>query len=350
MAQGKWDFAPRTSSPFARFCAEFYEEKIVTSKVEFLSFVRACIQLGQKTNLGCFELTDCDSMVEPGSTIGILLREQQLNPSILRQDRVQCATAVQRRLKSMAGITFVGLQEDSQWRGKGDEREEMIDTWLFKDTCARDAEAEGDGAQPEARSADGLESVPRLHVDGAEEDGSQQSLASRQTSVDFNRRIKVRVLTEEELKGDRLAQAVAATKHDLTEFYHEVGLIRDFGRDNHAALCKVFKKYRKNVGGHMHELPAIRNLLDSCDFYVSNDSFTKTEAEHLLQEVEQLYMLSFTTKDGTAKERRKNTIAALHVGKSNHPSIITKHFRCGLLAGAASAAVPRHRLVWRGFS
>ena len=341
--------------------AEFYEAKVVESKVEFLNFVRVCMQLGV---LGSFTLTDCDAPLEPGSTIALLLRERQLEPSILRQDRVQPARTRNRRLHSMAGITFVALQSDSVWRGEGDHRDSVIDSWLYKDTFAstphpqprmatprhfsdqepphkhevdatpstEDAPKAEDGAH---RPRFGLPDLPVLSTNGAEA-SPHRPLDSRQTSVDFNQRIKVRVLAQDALKGERLAQAIAATKHDLTEFFREVRLVHSFGRHNHDALCKIFKKYRKNVGGHLHELPAISSLLASCDFYVSEDSFAKTEAEHLLQEVEQLYELSFEPY-GTARERRKNAVAALHV-----TSLVTSPprqlVRCGVLIGVARPA------------
>ena len=101
----------------------------------------------------------------------------------------------------------------------------------------------------------------------------------------------------------------------------------------------------------MHEIATVSSLLTSCDFYVPEDSFTKSEAEYLLQEIEQLYMLAFEPyrglgpgggprfSYGTPKERRKGTVAALHVNKRNRPPSGWLLVRCGGLFGAAIAAI-----------
>ena len=54
--------------------AEFYETKMVELKVEFLDLVRASLSLGM---VGTFSLSDCDDLVEPGSTIALILLERQ---------------------------------------------------------------------------------------------------------------------------------------------------------------------------------------------------------------------------------------------------------------------------------
>ena len=107
----------------------------------------------------------------------------------------------------------------------------------------------------------------------------------------------------------------------------------------------------------MHEIATVSSLLTSCDFYVPEDSFTKSEAEYLLQEIEQLYMLAFEPyrglgpgggprfSYGTPKERRKGTVAALHVNKRNRPPSGWLLVRCGVLFGAALPPFAR-LLTW----
>ena len=229
--------------------AEFYETKMVELKVEFLGLVRASVALGM---IGTFRLSDCDDLVEPGSTIALILLERQLEPSIIKHSRdpVQPTAVRTRRLQAhtISGITFRGMELDSVWRDGGiDTRDAVLQSWIYKDTVLADTlqlancdpqrtSAPLGGSSDLALPRHGVGSSPptaktpiegrdevcievRTAIYDAHEDVTSEPSHScppdRQSSV--NKRINVKVLSLEELNGEGLDQAIKATKVCLTQ-------------------------------------------------------------------------------------------------------------------------------------
>ena len=213
---------------------------MVELKVEFLDLVRASLSLGM---VGTFRLSDCDDLVEPGSTIALILLERQLEPSIIKhhRDPVQPTAVRTRRLQThtISGITFRGMELDSVWRDGGiDTRDAVLQSWIYKGTVLADTNcapqrtlAPLGGSSDLALPKHGVSSSPptaktpiedrdevcievRTAIYDAHEDVTSEPPHSgpldRQSSV--NKRINVKVLSLEELKGEGLDQAIKATK------------------------------------------------------------------------------------------------------------------------------------------
>lgn len=168
-----------------------------------------------------YNLGDDNDSVDPGSTIGLLLRQYDWHKTTV------CLSGSEHdSTNGSAGLTFLASTDDSVVR-ENDIRLPQIDQWL--------------GGSP--RTSEGAENMSADYdIQPLTADNQQPQLPDVEVYDDYVRRIKVRVL---EMTDKEKAKVEKAVRHDLTEFYHELRLISLFAQQNEDTLYKVMTTHSR---------------------------------------------------------------------------------------------------------